>query len=97
LKGGFLPQWDAEILARRSRNQIHKEFDPQMTQMAQMKNLGNRQERKDHKEQADAGTTFANARNTRIERRFFCRNGTQRSKGLNRIFALFAFFCGKRS
>jgi hypothetical protein len=39
LKGGFLPQWDAEILARRSRNQIHKEFDPQMTQMAQMKNL----------------------------------------------------------
>jgi hypothetical protein len=37
--------------ARRSRNQIDKECDPQMTQMAQMKNLGNRKERKDHKGQ----------------------------------------------
>jgi hypothetical protein len=47
----FLTTNDTKHLARRSRNPIDKEFDPQMTQMAQMKNLGNRKERKDHKEQ----------------------------------------------
>jgi hypothetical protein len=41
----------ALALAWRSRNQINKEFGPQMTQMAQMKNVGDRKKRKDHKEQ----------------------------------------------